>query len=559
MSIPKAAGIETEYGIMVWGVDDFSPFQASQLVLDAYQHIGAGPSIPMGLYYNVQTGDITEEQATQNGSAVHYGLGSLMLANGARYYIDHAHPEYCTPETLSPRGVVCADKAGERILAACTGIVNDQGILPDGQRMLIYKNNSDQKGNSYGCHENYLLSVDLFEDLLRRRSHIIYRYLLPFLVSRILITGAGKVGYENHRQPATFQLSQRADFFETLTGLQTTYQRPLFNLRDEAHVNRHMYRRLHVILGDANMAELSTYLKIGITQLVLHMIEDGFIQTDLTLANPVEAFQHISRDLTFNQPVRLENGRNLTAIELQTNYLEHAERYLTTYGGTDEQWDIWERWADTLDHVRAGNWSALATSLDWAIKRHVLERYLTGQHTDWAAVEAWQHVIELALMIGGLTDAQQLAESIGLDWGDYEQQRAIYFTLRRLDLEYHDIRHQGDHAGLFYRLQQGGHIDRLLVEDEVVSAVHHPPTDTRAWLRGKIVDRFARQIIGADWSYIKLVYSTPSSSQVFQLEFPDPLRGTAYDLSPAWNQLRTPEQLFRYFQGNTQAISPQNT
>ena len=188
---------------IVWGAENFSPFLSSQLVLNAYQTVG-GPAIPMGVYYNVQTGDIEdeidEEEATAESEeaakadgprnrrkaakpqTVLYGLGSLMLANGARFYIDHAHPEYCTPETLSPRNVVAADKAGERIVARCMDAANRSGLLPDGQQILIYKNNSDQKGNSYGCHENYLLGMTLFEDLLRRRSHIIFRYLLPFLV-----------------------------------------------------------------------------------------------------------------------------------------------------------------------------------------------------------------------------------------------------------------------------------------------------------------------------------------------------------------------------------------
>lgn len=552
MSIPKAAGIETEYGIMVWGVSEFSPFQASQLVLNAYQQLAVGPAIPMGVYYNTQTGDITEEpdekQDAKSETVVHYGLGSLMLANGARYYIDHAHPEYCTPETLTPRGVVCADKAGERIVAGCIAALNSSGTLPDGQQVLIYKNNSDQKGNSYGCHENYLLSMDLFEDLLRRRSHIIYRYLLPFLVSRTIITGAGKVGYENYSDPASFQLSQRADFFEMLTGLQTTYQRPLFNLRDEAHSARHTFRRLHVILGDANMAEISTYLKIGITQLVLHMIEDEFIRTDLTLADPVEAFQQIARDLTFKQPLQLENGSTMTVTELQTVYLDHAERYLNEHEGTEEQWDIWERWAEIIEILESGNWQALATSLDWAIKRNVLDRYLAGQQTDWATVERWQLVIELALAPGGETAAQRIAEKMGLNWADYTQQREIYFTLRRLDLEYHDIRHQGTPVGLFYRLQSAGHVERLLTEDEVTTAMSQPPVDTRAWLRGKIVERFARQIVGADWSYLKLQHATPPPATIYQLEFPNPLVGTAAELAADWDQLTTPEQLFAYFQ-----------
>jgi hypothetical protein len=386
--------------------------------LNAYQTVG-GPAIPMGVYYNVQTGDIEEEvddeeredeEDTETTSpTILYGLGSLMLANGARFYIDHAHPEYCTPETLSRRLVVAADKAGERTVAWCIHAANRNGLLPDGQQISICKNNSDQKGNSYGCHENYLLSMTLFEDLLRRRSHIIFRYLLPFLISRVVICGAGKVGYENETAQATFQLSQRADFFETLIGLQTTYQRPLFNTRDEPHTDSHAFRRLHVILGDANMSEISTYLKVGTTQLVLHMIEEAFIKNDLTLAVPLDAFQQVSRDLTFQQPLRLESGEQMTALDIQRLYLEHAERYLTERDGTEEQWELWEQWADVVDTLRSGNGQALAKQLDWAIKKNVLDRYLNTQGTTWEIIGRWQPVIEMVLQTDDLTTAEIVA------------------------------------------------------------------------------------------------------------------------------------------------------
>ncbi|RPJ02911.1 MAG: hypothetical protein EHM39_00790 [Chloroflexi bacterium] len=567
MRVPKAAGIETEYGIFVWGAENFSPFLSSQLVLNAYQSVG-GPAIPMGVYYNVQTGDVAEEideeevvaadgpdnpkkteaTAKTDAQTVLYGLGSLMLANGARFYIDHTHPEYCTPETLSARGVVAADKAGERIVAQCMGAANRSGQLPEGQHILIYKNNSDQKGNSYGCHENYLLSETLFEDLLRRRSHIIFRYLLPFLVSRLPICGAGKVGYENKTAPATYQLAQRADFFETLIGLQTTYQRPLFNTRDESHSDSQNFRRLHVILGDANMSEISTYLKIGTMQLVLHMIEDEFIKEDLTLATPLAAFQQVSRDLTFQSPLELEGGARMTALEIQNIYLEHAERYLTEHDGSEEQWDVWERWAAVVDDLRAGGEQKLSTRLDWAIKKNVLDRYLSTQDTSWKVVGQWQPVIEAALQSPDLLKAEALARYSGLVWDDYARQRDIYFTLRRLDLEYHDIRHSGREAGLFYRLQNGGLVERLLTDDEIDERVKTPPADTRAWLRGKIVERFSRQVIGADWSYVKL-QQRPSSADavVYRLEFPNPLLGTEQDLAGVWDRLKTPEQMFTYF------------
>lgn len=597
MTVAKAVGIETEYGLMVWGVDVFSPFTAAQMVLNSYKSVG-GPSIPMGMYYNVQTGDIQEDfddeeyeawdelealeelerlvekpkkkhksykkakkdghasaQTAQNGgqSVVLYGLGSLMLANGSRFYIDHAHPEYCTAESLSPRTVVAADKAGERIVSRCAAAVNRSGILPAGQQVLIYKNNSDYKGNSYGCHENYLLGVDLFEDLLRRRSHIIYRYLLPFLISRVVICGAGKVGYENRTPPALFQLTQRADFFETLTGIQTTYQRPLFNTRDEAHSNQNTYRRLHVILGDANLSEVSTYLKVGITQIMLHMLEAGYIKTDLTLENPVEAFRQVSRDLTFKKPLKLESGEQMTAVQLQAFYLDLAEKYLDEHDGTDEQWEVWDKWADVVEALENDDLAPLSRQLDWAIKKNVLERYLAGQQSTWEAAERWQPVIETILALGDdLTIGEAMAREAGLDWADYAKQREIYFNLRRLDLEYHDIRSDGDDAGLFYRLQNAGHVDRIVTDSDIERMIHTPPTDTRAWLRGKIVERFSRYIVGADWSYIQLQVPDRTPGQVYRLEFPNPLIGTEQEMSALWEHFRTPAQMFAYFLASNQ-------
>ncbi|MCD4686498.1 MAG: proteasome accessory factor PafA2 family protein [Anaerolineae bacterium] len=583
MSIPKAVGIETEYGIFVWGAPEFNPFHPSRLMLNAYQMIG-GPSIPMGLYYNVQTGSVVVQQpqtvkmaadsageqalrdaidaavdfgeeeiveldevGTTSTATVLYGLGSLMLANGARYYIDHAHPEYCTPETLSPRLVVAADKAGERIVARCMVAVNTNGMLPEGQRVAIYKNNSDQKGNSYGCHENYLLSMALFEDLLKLRSHLIFRYLLPFLVTRTVFTGAGKVGSENHTAPATFQLAQRADFFEMLIGLQTTYRRPLFNTRDEAHTDSGTFRRLHVILGDANMAELATYLKVGTTQLLLHMIEDDFLKTDLTLKDPLAAFKQVSRDLTFRAPLELENGQQMTAVEVQEVYLDLAEKYLEERGGTDEQWAVWEAWAEVIDTLQTDNRQALTRKLDWAIKKQVLDRYVASQGTTWEDVAQWQPVIEKAVKVGTPQLATALVENAGLPLAEYEKQREVYFTLRRLDLEYHDVHYAGANAGLFYRLQNGGHVERLLTEEEVEARIQEPPPDTRAWLRGKVVEKFSAHIIGADWSYLRLRYAGTNANTIYQLEFPNPLLGTQQDLADVWDQLTTPEEMFAHF------------
>ncbi len=567
MSVPKAAGIETEYGIVIWGAATFSPYEVSQLVLDAYDVLDSGPAVSAVFVYGAdeeeeegepvdQTGESGPEKNDASESDVEtqsavYSLGSLMLSNGARFYIDHTHPEYCTPESVDARLVTAADKAGERILQRCVEAVNCSGSLPDGQRVAIYKNNSDGHGISYGCHENYLLSASLYEDLTRRRSHLIYRYFLPFLVSRVVICGAGKVGYENQTTPAVYQLSQRADFFETLVGLQTTYQRPLFNTRDEPHADPAVFRRLHVIPGDANMSELSTYLKIGTTQLVLSMIEDDAFSEDLTLRAPLEAYGQVSRDVTLRQPLPLEAGRMLTAIDLQEVYLDRAETYLNERGGTAAQWAVWEHWADALEALRDaqqnGDFSVLARRFDWAIKQHVLERYLKGQGTTWDEVGRWQPVIECGAIQGDPTAARALASVARLNWSDYDQQREVYFGLRRLDLDYHAITSAGDSAGLYYRLQRGGHVERLLDDTAIEDLTRQPPPDTRAWLRGHVVERFSQQILNVDWSYVQLRHPDPGRATIYRLELSNPLAGIASDLQEAWSRVQTPEQLFALF------------
>src|SRR5437867_4081924 len=232
------------------------------------------------------------------------GLANVILPNGARYYVDHAHPEYSTPECASPRGLVAHDKAGERILEL--SLVALQQLLPAGQRVAIYKNNTDGKGNSYGCHENYL--VDRKTPFSR-----IVRDLTPFLVTRQIFTGAGKVGAESAREggrTVSYQLSQRTDFFEAEVGLETTLKRPIINTRDEPHADPEKYRRLHCIVGDANMSEISTFLKVGTTGLILKLVEDELLP-DLSLENPVASLHEVSWDLSCRQTVRLRDGRRM--------------------------------------------------------------------------------------------------------------------------------------------------------------------------------------------------------------------------------------------------------
>ena len=291
MAIPKVFGTETEYGIAAAGAPDFNPVLSSSLLISTYA--GSLRRIRWDYEQESPLRDARgfEPVPAREGSDEDLGLANVILPNGARYYVDHAHPEYSTPECITPRELVVHDKAGERILERSLHEVARS--MPSAPPLSIYKNNSDGKGNSYGTHENYLVDrATPFGDIVRD--------LTPFFVTRIVFTGAGKVGAEapwDERSRAIYQLTQRADFFETEVGLETTLKRPIINTRDEPHADPERYRRLHVIVGDANLCEVATFLKIGTTAIVLKMIEDRFLP-DLSIANPVQALHEISRDLT---------------------------------------------------------------------------------------------------------------------------------------------------------------------------------------------------------------------------------------------------------------------
>src|SRR5213076_3531712 len=250
-------------------------------------------------------------------------LVNTVLTNGARYYVDHAHPEYSTPECADALELVCADKAGERILAR--SMLAARRLSEPGQEIVVYKNNSDGKGNSYGTHENYLIDRALpFATLVR--------HLLPWFVTRQVFTGAGKVGGENGTGHTGYQLSQRADFFEEEVGLETTLKRPIVNTRDEPHADPQKYRRLHVIVGDANLCEVATFLNVGTTAIVLAMIEDGFVDKDLTIIGPVPAMRAVSHDPTLQSTVDCTSLGRCTSIELQWEFLRLARKYADESG-----------------------------------------------------------------------------------------------------------------------------------------------------------------------------------------------------------------------------------
>src|SRR5258705_4056450 len=334
MSVRRVMGTEVEYGISVPGQPAANPMVTSSQVVNAY---GARPELARG---GRARWDYEEESPLRDARGFTYsgalydpaealadedlGLANVILTNGARLYVDHAHPEYSTPEVTNPRDVVLWDKAGERVMAEAA---RRAATVPTVGVIHLYKNNTDNKGASYGAHENYLMRRQTpFSDIV---SH-----LTPFFVTRQIVCGAGRVGRGQDGSQTGFQISQRADYFEVEVGLETTLKRPIINTRDEPHSDADKYRRLHVIIGDANLSEISTYLKVGTTSLVLAMIEAKFLTPDLAIADPVQELKAVSHDPTLRHQVKLRDGRRLTALDLQWAFLDRARSFVDA-NGTD--------------------------------------------------------------------------------------------------------------------------------------------------------------------------------------------------------------------------------
>jgi proteasome accessory factor PafA2 len=493
VAIAKVCGIETEYGILVVGNDEMGPTTASSLLINAYV---SRLERKIGWDFEDESPDRDARGFAREGSLppeVESHLVNAVLTNGARYYVDHAHPEYSTPECSNPLELVCHDRAGEVILGRSMEAA--RRLLPPGEDILIHKNNSDGKGNSYGCHENYLI------DRAAPFSRIVRR-ITPHLVTRQIYCGAGKVGQEtgDTEHAAHFQLSQRADFFEEEVGLETTLKRPIVNTRDEPHADPQKYRRLHVIVGDANLSEVATFLKLGTTAVMLAMIEDDFhAGRDLSLADPVAAIRAVSRDPDLGLLLTLESGERMTAIELQWELHGLARKYADERGleclGDDPRVApmVLDRWEHVLQGLETEP-ESLAGQLDWVAKRRIVEGY---------------------------------RERHQLDWGDHR--------LAALDLQYHDIRPA---KSLFARLDMERLIDPVAVE----RAVTEPPDTTRAYFRGRCLSLFVSSVVAANWDSVVFDIGEDSLRRVPMME---PLRGTARHVDTLFEECESPAELLR--------------
>lgn len=517
MSVRRVMGIETEYGVLAPGRAGSNPMLLSSHVVAAYTALTSSAAgharwdyadeDPLadarGFRADRRTVDpslLTDDPTTPappgpdegvtpvdgrawptdpagRADTAEYddpGAATTVLTNGARLYVDHAHPEYSSPEVTNPRDAVLWDRAGEEVMLRASRALVANPAMPDVQ---LYKNNVDGKGASYGTHENYLVERSVpFEQLVVAMT--------PFLVTRQVFAGAGRVGIGPTGEVPGFQLSQRADYIEAEVGLETTLRRPIVNTRDEPHADRRRWRRLHLILGDATLLEVATFLRLGTTSLVLWLVEQAADRPGLLdfvprvrLADPVDAVRRVSRDLTLRAPLELADGRTATALEIQRAYLD-AVRDAVGRPDADTA-EVLDRWSSVLDRLGTDP-SSCAREVEWVAKLRLLEAMRTRDRMGW--------------------DNPRLA-AMDIQWSDVRPER-----------------------GLYHRLAAAGAVERLVDGEQVARAVHEPPADTRAYFRGTVVRKFPGQVRAASWDSV--VLDVPGHASLRRVPLRDPWRGT---------------------------------
>ncbi len=489
----RLLGIETEYGLYIEGIDIADLTEEARALVRSYPGHAAQPwdyrdEDPLrdargwrAPALATNPADNHYEKPARRELSASEDHADKVLTNGARFYHDHGHPEYSTPECRSLRDLVVHDKAGEQIVAQAAQAYTQK----TGRTVSLFKNNIDYHGMSYGCHENYLVQRALpFAQLIAG--------LTPFLATRILFAGAGRVGSESEPK-INFQLAQRADFFTELCSVDTLHRRPLINTRDEPHADARRYRRLHVICGDANLSEYATALKVGTTALVLAILEAGYGPPG-TLKNPVATLQRLSHDESQRWLVELEEAGTIPAIEIQRAYLRAAQELLR---GRDEETDwVLRAWESVLEDLEADP-RRCADRVDWVAKRELLQTFVEREKL------SWQDEI-----------------------------------LRSLDLEYHNIDRE---RGLFYGLQGQALMRRWVSESEIERALSEPPRGTRAWVRGLCVQKFPHAILALNWGQIHL----HDGNEDLTIDLRNFVDGRLGEIRDVLQAVSTPRELWR--------------
>lgn len=500
MTVKRVVGIETEFGIVDVNNPMANPMLMSAQVVTAYA-AAVHSSVPvLWDYYSedplndargfrldrasAHPSQLTDEEPVVDppdvwGTVTNRARSlprpksdwtmNTVLTNGARFYVDHAHPEYSGPEATNPRDVVLWDRAGDEIALHATRLLARRPGMPE---VALYKNNTDGKGASYGTHENYLVERSVpFDDVIA--------VLTPHFLSRPIYCGAGRVGLGQNGQRSGFQISQRADFIEAEVGLETTLRRPIINTRDEPHADPDKYRRLHVIVGDANLMQVSTFLKVGTTAAILSLLEQDSVPEyirAIKLANPVLAATTISHDPTLQATVELTDGRRLSALEIQSLYLQAVIE--ANPEPDDSTREVIERWQEVLDTLSLDPMRA-SRQVEWVAKLRLLDAMRARDGLGW--------------------DAPKLAA---------------------LDLQWSDLRPE---KGIYHRLEASGAVDTLVTREQIEHAVHYAPTDTRAYFRGECIRRFP-EVSTANWDAV--IFDVPGAPTLQRVPMPEPTRGT---------------------------------
>jgi Pup amidohydrolase len=497
----RIMGTEVEYGIAVPGDATANPVLTSTQVVLAYAAAADIPRARRARWdYEVESPlrdargfDLGAPGVPPSDPEVEdLGAANVILTNGARLYVDHAHPEYSAPEVTNARDAVIWDKAGERVMEEAA---MRAATVPGQPRLQLYKNNVDGKGASYGTHENYLMSRST-------PFTAVIAGLTPFFASRQVVVGSGRVGLGTAGEEAGFQLSQRADYIEVEVGLETTLKRGIINTRDEPHADADKYRRLHVIIGDANLAETSTYLKVGTTALVLDMIESGLRFDHLKLADPVRAVHALSHDPSLKATVELANGRRYTGLDIQQAYREFIAENLDRTEQDEVSTHVLQTWGDVLDALSRDPMEC-ADRLDWPAKLRLLEGFRARDGLGWSSPR-----------------------------------------LHLVDLQYSDVRLA---KGLYNRLVTRGSMKRLVTEEEVTAAITTPPQDTRAYFRGRCLEKYPTAIAAASWDSVIFDLGRESLVRIPTLE---PLRGTKTHVGELLETSATAEELVDALTGN---------
>ena len=468
-------GLENEYGISSKLNTD--PITLSNRIVFAYaKHVYPESNIrwdydvenPLrdARGFDMSRADADPSQLTDEGQAI----PNLILPNGARFYVDHAHPEYAAPEVLNPIDITKWDLAGEQIMRVAVAL--DAMDYPE-DKIRVFKNNVDNKGSSYGTHENYQMNRST-------QFSKIVAGLTPHFITRQIFCGAGRIGIGQKSENIGYQISQRADYIEAHVGLETTMKRPIINTRDEPHADPKISRRLHVIIGDANMSDFANILKVGSTALVISMIEDGFVDFDeVDLLNPVGVVKDISHDLDMKNIYLTNSGKKFSAIDIQEWYLEKSKLYLSQIGYDNNSRQVIDFWEQVVSGLK-NNKEDLADRVDWIAKLALINRYQEKE-------------------ILSLKD--DLIQSLDFKYSEITSDDGIAQVLRRKNF-----------------------LKQYLEASEVDKAISEPPTDTRAWFRGKALSKFSKSIAAASWD--SLILDIDKNQPLFRISTTDPLKGT---------------------------------